>query len=1153
MVTLDPDNEFMLSASDLTATSYCEFAWFRKVDERLGRVPPIDDSDSLRERAARLGDAHEERHLERLRTQHDVIQIPRPNPYTPENLAEAAAQTTEALRNKVPVLAQGAFFDGGFGGMADFLVLDGTGAYEVWDAKLARREKPPALVQIAAYTDQLDRLGIPRSATAALLLGDDNIHRRPIDDVIAVYRHQRHTLETKLRAHLGQPDPVAWNDERYRFCGKCPQCEAEIESRNDLLQVAGLSRDQRSKLRTSGITTVGELADASTRVDGLTTRTFDRLRAQAALQRDHHERPQVELFDHDPIHALPRPNDGDIFFDFEGDPLWTATNGRAESLEYLFGILDLDDSDAGLFTPLWAHDRAEERSALIGFFDYVSERRARHPGLHIYHYAPYEVTALKRLTVRHSYGEDLLDDLLREGVFVDLYRTVRQSIRVSESSYSIKKLEPLYMGTELRDDSGVTTAADSILQYQEYVDAQTRGDHVEAQRILDDIADYNRYDCLSTWRLRDWLLTLAPSAGPTVATYEGPDVDLEPGVDELVEVAERLLERIPTENRSEEQQGLALLAAALGYFRREDKPLWWAYFDREVSPVDEWLDPRGTLVADEPPVVTQPWSRSGRQRKPRRHLRVIGRLEPGSPIKEGANVRGVYEDVPEAAELNTGALRFIGKDSTVVEVTSDGPGRDVVVIEESAIDDTGHPELPTAIFEFTYINKNALESAVIRAVHDILAQPSATLPADPAFDILARRPPRLAGDAVFNGSVDDPAAYVDAVHDAVAALDHSYVAVQGPPGTGKTYVGAHVVARLAQSGWRIGVVAQSHSTIGHFLTQVAAAGADIGLPNGRIGQKPKSGDKTAGDWAVLKNNDTVADFLQGRGVVVGGTAWAFANEDLPRLDLLVVDEAGQFSLANTIAASRAADRLLLLGDPQQLPQVTQGGHPEPVDTSALAWLAHGHDTMPPDRGFFLAATRRMHSALAAPVSTLAYDGRLGSVTEVTNTRSLDGAEPGLHALAVDHTGNAVQSVEESEAVVDVIRGLLGCPWSPGGDEDDRPLEPADVIVVAPYNAQVALLRRNLDDAGFPDTEVGTVDKFQGREAAISIVSMTASSPADIPRGIDFLLDRHRLNVAISRGQWAAYLLYSPRLRDAHPTTPEDLDRLGAFLRLVGSV
>lgn len=1149
MALIRPDGTAVLSPSDLTAAGRCELGWLRGIDVRLGRAEALVAEDPLLQRIAALGDAHEARELTRLRAAHQVVEIPRPAPYTAEGLQEAAARTHQALLDGAEVVSQGVLYDGEFGGMVDFLVRDADGRYQVWDAKLARHVRVPALLQIAAYADQLDRLGVPRAADGHLLLGDRTRSVEPLDEVIPVYRRRRAYLRALLARHLDQPVAAAWGDDRYTICGDCPVCDDGIASSDDLLLVAGLSRSQRATLRAAGVATMTDLAGSSRTVDGLTERTWRKLRDQAAMQTGSPDAVTYEVFDAELLHLLPDPDPGDIFFDFEGDPMWTGSDGVATGLEYLFGLVELEQSADGLtdiFKSFWAHDEAAERQALIDFLDHVARRRAQHPGLHIYHYAPYEPTALKRLTVRHAVGEDQLDDLLRNGVFVDLYAAVRRSVRVSAPSYSIKKLEPLYMGQELRDEDGITSAGDSILQYHDFIAAREAGDEARAARLLKQIADYNEYDCVSTWRLRDWLLRHRPARALATVEQE-PAASTVTKLDELQAVADRLLKRVPLlrADRDAEEQGVALLAAALGYFRREAKPMWWSYFARGTTPVDEWLDARGTLVADRVEVL-EDWAKATqRARTLTRRLRLVGDLDPGTSLAPGTGYCLVYEDAPPGTELDPGAHRAIRKAREILSVELDAAGSGVVELTESTT--TGQApfdELPMAVFAHQHIGSDSLESAVQALVDDTLDV--GRLPECPAGDVLARRAPRLSA-GVFDASAAGDSVTVERLEQTVRALDASYLAVQGPPGSGKTYLGSHLVARLVTSGWKVAVVAQSHATVEQFLEKVI----DAGVPAAQVAKKPQSGDTGDHPWTALQNTAQTIDFLDtAEGRVVGGTAWSLAPLPQDSFDLLVVDEAGQFSLAHTVAASRPARRLLLLGDPQQLPQVSQGSHPEPVDSSALSWLANGHDTMPADRGYFLARSRRMHSALTAPVSQLAYEGRLRSEVSVTDARLLGGVTPGLHPHPVPHTGNGVLSPEEAAAVVELVRGLVGTTWQPGGDEDARQLQAADVIVVAAYNAQASMIRRALQSAGYDAATVGTVDKLQGQEAAVSIVSLAASSAADIPRGLEFLLDRRRLNVAISRGQWASFLVHSPALADTLPASIPAVRQLGSFLRLI---
>ena len=430
-------------------------------------------------------------------------------------------------------------------------------------------------------------------------------------------------------------------------------------------------------------------------------------------------------------------------------------------------------------------------------------------------------------------------------------------------------------------------------------------------------------------------------------------------------------------------------------------------------------------------------------------------------------------------------------------------------------------------------------------------------PKNPTIDVLRRTPPRVRPEVDGLAPLTAQHDYVRGVIASLRSLDDSYLAVQGPPGTGKTYVASHTIAELvARHGWRIGVVAQSHAVVENVLDSVVRT---AGLAPDLVAKAPKDPREPGDHEYTIIAKDGVAEYTAAHaasGFVIGGTAWDFANADrVPRrsLDMLVIDEAGQFSLAATIASAVAARNLLLLGDPQQLPQVSQGNHPEPVDESALGWVADGHDVLPAEYGYFLAESRRMHPAVAEPVSHLSYDGELHS-HPVASLRSLDGVAPGLTPVPIEHFGNATASPEEALAVVGLVSELLGRAWVDATDAaaTARPLGQRDLIVVTPYNAQLSEVRAALDAAGYCDVPVGTVDKFQGQEAAVAIVSLAASSAAAAPRGVEFLLLQNRLNVAISRAKWAAYLIYSPGLVDTLPRTPEGVAQLSAFVRLVGA-
>jgi len=1150
----------IFSASDLGAAAGCEWAVMRKLDGKLGRIDTVpDEGDAMLRRAGALGDEHELRYLERLRLSRDVVEFARPSM---RDLPEAAAATAQEFRAGADVLFQATFFDGRFVGFADFIMRTEDGAYEVYDTKLARSAKITALLQVAAYSDQLDRLGIRTGEHVHLLLGDGRTSTHRLRDILPVYRKRRAQLERLIDERVADPEPTPWGDPRYSACGRCAACSVEVEAHRDVLLVAGMRLTQRRHLLEAGLRTIEALAASTGPVDGLVDATTEALRAQARLQLQsrqlagqpgHADAPAFEVYNPVALGALPEPDDGDIFFDFEGDPLYSETAAGTDSpewgLDYLFGLIETD----GTFRPFWAHDYAEERQALIDFLAYVTERRARFPNLHIYHYAAYERTHLLSLAARHGVGEDAVDDLLQSNVLVDLYPVVKKSLRVGSRSYSIKKLEPLYMGDEHRE--GVDNAADSITEYADSRDLFRAGQTDVAQAKLDAIADYNEYDCLSTLRLRDWLLARADEAGIPRAAPR--DLELAIPVREPSPVYLALAAQVadaPAGDRTPDQTAIALASAAIDYHRREGKKFWQEHFDRLRNPVDEWSATRDVLIVADV-TVDRDWALVGRDRNLSRVLRIEGEPAPGSSLKLGQKPFLLYDaPYPPLAQAGEPGSRVAHERTEITGLVDEVTGEEVLYVTEKlgrGVD--AYDQLPMALTPATPPPPGTQVPAIAEWGQRVLGALPAMLP-DAALDILRRVPPRLVSTGSTSGvstsstsGVSTSAADITtAIRDSLLGIDRSYLAVQGPPGTGKTYTGSRVIAELVRDhGWKIGVVAQSHATVENMLSAVLKAG----LGSEHVGKKAKAGEEPRENgWTALAPNRFAEFTGQAGGFVLGGTAWDFSNAariEPGSLDLLVIDEAGQFSLASTIASAVSARRLLLLGDPQQLPQVSQGSHPEPVDVSALGWLTDGHDVLPAEFGYFLAKSWRMHPAVCAPVSRLSYEGKLESQAAA---RHLDGVEPGLHPLPVPHVFNSTTSPEEAEAVAGLIGSLLGRSWTVNGAS--TPLGQHDLIVVAPYNAQVEVIRQRLALNGWHDVSVGTVDKFQGREAAVAIVSLAASSAEEVPRGLEFLLLANRLNVAISRAQWAAYLLYSPALTDALPHNAGTLAQLSAFIELV---
>ncbi|MER6669931.1 TM0106 family RecB-like putative nuclease, partial [Amycolatopsis japonica] len=912
-------------------------------------------------------------------------------------------------------------------------------------------------------------------------------------------------------------------------------CASAREADRDLSLVAGMRGDQRRKLVAAGLGTIDALAAATPedRPRDISTTSFTTLRAQAAIQVRQDETGQIayEIIDPDALAELPPPAPGDVFFDMEGDPYALA----GEGLEYLFGAVTEDDGTK--FTPFWAHNRSQEKRAFEEFVDFATARLAEHPGSHVYHYAPYEVTAIKRLAAVHGTREDAVDHLLRSGGLVDLYSVVRKALRVSQRSYSIKYLEPLYM-PEARDGD-VKTAVSSIEAYEEYLTLTASGETEHADEVLRGISDYNEYDCVSTLRLFEFLHKIRVDEG--IALTEPPE---ESDVDALLRQTEEdvaaqkraeraaqlaalvdpLLDGLPDDPAefTGEDRARALLAASVGYHRRETNPAWWEYFRQLAAPLGDLETDNACTV----PISLEAgeWvPPSGRVRKAKRSL--VLRCDPDRPhpFAPGDDVRLRYGAAARDAKVVS---------ATAVELT----------LEEGCPPDETTADRPVAVLPGSPVRPSPKDDAVAdlaRLVVDRLP----TLPAHPGVDLLRRTTPRLRDDKTLPEPGTD---LVNTVIEAVEALDGSTLAVQGPPGAGKTYLAGRLIAKLVRAGKTIAVTSTSHKAVENVLSAALKNAPD--LP---CAKRAKRTPDPAAPWEQPKTNPALVKWREEHdtGHLVGGTAWTFANAAIREepFDLLIIDEAGQFALADALAVSMCAKNLLLLGDPQQLPQVVQGTHPAGAEASALGHLIGEADIIPAELGYFLDETRRMHPAVCAPVSRLSYAGRLHSHPSAAE-RAIDGVESGLYLAEVDHHGNTTRSVEEAEAVTALVAELHGRAWTDHGEP--RPLGDEDILVVAPYNLQARVVARALDEAGHPGVRVGTVDRFQGQEAPVVITTMTSSSAVDLPRGLDFLLSRNRLNVALSRAQALAIVVCSPRLVEADIRTVDQMRLVSGMLGLM---
>ena len=1077
------NGRIQLSPSDLNSFLACEHRTALDLARAQGEIllerAPRPDAELIAER----GREHEAGYRRRLEAEgRDVAWIER---------GDGAVQATrEAMREGRDVIYQAAFRAGNWSGYADFLLKVGepsdlgAWSYEPADAKLATHPKPYVIFQLVFYADMVAALqGRAPDHVHVVLGSDERRSYRPRDFHAYADRVQRRFLETLKAYRDGARPPYPYPVEHCAYCDWWARCRDRRRADDHLSLVAFLTRAQAIHLEAADIHTVTELAGIGgwMEIPGISRSTLAGLRRQAWLQVESRQldRPLLELLPPEAGRGFAR-----LPAPSPGDVFFDIEGDPywgPGGLEYLLGTTTGD----GEYRALWAHDRAQEQRAFETWVDWVAARLREHPDLHVYHYNHYEPTAIKTLMARYGTREAEVDDLLRRKVFVDLYTVVRQAMRIGTESYGLKAVEAMY---PFERDAEVTEAGGSILAYQEYL-ATGRQEQLAA------IADYNADDCRSTMALRDWLLEERGAIA-----YQETDPPRAQSEAALARQAElERLEAALLDGRPD--TGRVLLADLLRFHRREARPEWWAYFERLGRTPDELRDEDteaigGLTPADDVPLgeVAQSYLHPLRF-PPQQH-----KLEPGIAIDPGTQKGFEVPRIDDQA-----GLVWLKRSRRSV----DRP-------------------LPRALIPPKPIPQTAQEAALRRLAKEASGRgfgPGA------AYDLLLRLPPALRGETL---------------EEHVAALGPSALFIQGPPGSGKTYTGARLICSLLREERRVGVCATSHKAIANLLDAVEEAAAEEGLSF--RGLKKSGGGNPESHYASdhitsAPGNDAFPPEADVK--LIAGTPWLWAREEMRgSVDVLFVDEAGQMALADALAVSGAARGMVLLGDPQQLAHVSQGSHPRESGVSVLEHLLGERDTIPPTEGVFLERTYRMHPDVCRFVSNTMYEGRLtpveGCERRAIASPGLSGA--GVRLLEVDHVENRQSSCEEADRIAAEVALLLdgGRFTDASGAERDLTLD--DILVVAPYNAQVRYLRDRLP-AG---ARIGTVDKFQGQQAPVVFFSMTSSSGEDVPRGMDFLFSRNRLNVAVSRAQAMAVVVCSPRLLWARCNTVEQMRLVNAL-------
>ncbi len=988
------DEAIILSAHDLVGNLYC--AHLTNVDLQVaqGTLAKPAQWDPLLDILRERGQRHEQAFLDHLRSTGV-------EPFVIAGIditSNAIDLTQEAMQTGHAIIVQAALRSGDWVGRADILrriekpSTLGKWSYEIIDTKLARETKGGTILQLCLYAQLLTAMqGLePEYVYVVAPWSDFQPQQYRVADYMAFLRKAQRAAQAAVEPGT-DPAPAIYPHPK-EYCDVCRwerQCSDRRRNDDHLCLVANVSTLLMNELRANGINTAKALSAIPMPLSWKPKRgspaTYAKARAQARIQVDAREAGDLrhELLDIVPgsgLCLLPTPSPGDVFFDLEGDP-FIGEGG----FEYLFGYRYQNISSKVCYEANWAFDRTSEKGTFESFIDFVTARRIEYPDMHIYHYAPYEPSALKRLMGRYATRETEVDNLLRGKVMVDLYAVVRGGLRASVESYSIKKLEPFYEFERVMPLKEANVALAAIQAGLELGSAESID---EAARQA--VTDYNQDDCNSTAVLRDWLEQLRAQAVEDGAAIERPPLVIgEPG-DDIAEhetlikaLITRLTHDIPVDplERSSEEHAQWILAHSLDWHRREEKAVWWEYFRLSALIPEELLEEKAALGG----------------------LTFIGTVE--------RSARGIPTDRYEFALQDTDIrneddLRMVGgeKLGTVTAISQDNRTID---IKKSARTADVHPE---GIFEHTRIPTKEQQASLLRLgtyVAEYGIEGIGKYQA--ARDLLLRQQPRLGAAPLHfsNETVLESALRI------APLLSGGILPIQGPPGTGKSFTGAHMICRLLKAGKRIGVTANSHKVIRNLIDKAIEVSLSAGQAI-KAGQKLSSKEPDTDQLRVYTDNGkAIAAVTSGDVSLLGGTSFFWAREDAANIvDVLFVDEAAQMALANVLAVSQAAPQIILLGDPQQLDQPMQGSHPDGTGVSALHHILAGHQTINAEQGLFLEETWRMHPAITAFNSELFYDNKLHAVSKCAQQDIVAGGllfGTGLRYVPVSHTGNQSRS------------------------------------------------------------------------------------------------------------------------------------------------
>jgi len=1126
------DNKYILSAGDINGFLNCKRVTELDtlvVDKKL-RAPEFSNPH-LKVMQDR-GFEHEQTYVDFLQSQGLTFKSAEAG-----DGEDAYQKTISLMREGVDIITQGVLKLDGWYGRSDVLKKVpresnlGDYSYMALDTKLSRETKAGSLMQLCLYSEMLCEIqGVMPDEMFVVTPGEEleakagfNEECYRVDDYQAYYRLVRSKLLDALGNVQAYPEPVGHCD----VCRWWESCNQKRHDDDHLSLVANITRSQRKDLEKIGVSTMKDLSSVDVSEfkklpSGTNLKSLELSKEQARVQVEAREGGALisefmPFEDGRGLSRLPEPSPGDIFFDIEGDRFV----GR-HGLEYLFGLTYMENNDQK-YQGFWATKPTQERTAFRELVEFLLERKKQYPDFHIYHYAAYETGAVKRLAQRYSLYEEEIDNLLRANKFIDLYGIVRQGIRASVEKYSIKDLEA-FTGYERKIDLGEMITHKRSLEHNLELSrfSDITDEMKEAVRI------YNQDDTDSTYVLRNWLEAKRDEAIAAGNEILRPEVVIEEEQElnerdqKLLDIKNGLIENIDFEKElGPEDEARILLGNLASFYRREEKVAFWELFRlKEMNEAELLLDKSG--ISD---------------------LRLVKRIEPTG---RGTVYTDVYSYPYQEVDFRTGDDIYECSGNKVGTLQEYNPYERTLTVKKMKASNDIHPK---AVYRFSIVKATALEESSIKICEEIIENGMGGNKHKAIKDILLHRLPDTTAPIVL----PEESNILNHAYDIVDTLNISYLPIQGPPGAGKSFTGSHLIEHLLKKGMKVGVSAISHKVINGLLSSTKKLVGDDCVVIQKV-----SDTNVDYDYTVTKKNDECESLANGPDpVLIGGTSWLFARDGMEEsLDYLFVDEGGQLSLANLLSISRAAKNLVILGDCQQLEQPIQAAHPDGADLSALEFIQGEHSTIPKEKGLFLDKTYRLHPGICAFNSEMFYENRLAS-TKGNDVQVVAGPE-GLAPLMykeVNHQGNSNYSLEEVEFINELVSKLVGIEHKYSlfnhktKEVETSVLSLNDIMVIAPYNAQVQRLKDKLPDG----VEIGTVDKFQGREAPVVIYSVTTSSPEDAPRGMDFLYSQSRLNVASSRAQCSFIMVANSEIFEPGAKSPSQMKLANAYCRYLEMV